>query len=514
MNLNVKIRGVKCIKDHTFELPLEKGIYAITGKNGTGKSTLAACASISFFHYPKKAYLGSTGEDALIECVLDGKTISYERKKDSDEWHLAKNEHLSITGFFEGSLLYGNRFRDLRYENIFRIENIDKKLLVEASPFVRENLGGILHNNKSFYEHIFLYDKTKDEENKRHKFKGNVFYYERFGSFVNQFQMSTGEYLLVHLLYTLEEQLQRIHRKDYFVIFLDEVELALHPSALRQLLGLLKKIAQDNNIAIYFSTHSIEIISEINPENILYIERYADDSVDLLRPCYPAFATRTLYNFSGYDFIILVEDELAKGIIEELLKRQQLRNNKLIYVLPCGGYNQVIDMAAEAVSTNMLGQNCNIYIVLDGDVEQKANDYIQSKGYKINPSRLEFLPIESLEKYLKKELVDTVNHRLFRLLDSQLFEQVGLQRIMEEYSAYKAEQYKIKKSKYPDATDEDILVHIDAAGKHLYDLIEAHSQSPNRGRDYIIRLVIEFLFNEKDTKLDALEKYLNKQFKS
>lgn len=512
MNLKVRIKGIKCIKDYTFVLPLEKGIYAITGKNGSGKSTLAACASISFFHYPAKAYLGTTDNDAFIECSVNDKTVTFCKNVESGEWGMISHGSLPVTGFFEGSLLYGNRFRDLKYENIFRIENINKERLVEASPFIRENLGYILHNNKAFYEHIFLYDKSEDVENERHKFKGNVFYYERLGSFVNQFQMSTGEYLLVHLLFTLEEQLKRKSRKNNFVIFLDEVELALHPSALRQLLGLLKKIAQERNIAIYFSTHSIEIISEISPENILYIERYQDDTIDVIRPCYPAFATRTLYNFSGYDFVILVEDDLAKGIIEELLKRQQLRNNKLIYVLPCGGYNQVIDMAYEAFSTNMLGQNCNVYIVLDGDVEQQAAQYIEDKGYDINPSRLAFLPVESLEKYLKKELTDTVNHKLFRLLDSQLFDQIGLQRIMEEYAAYKAEQFNAKKKKYPEAVDEEIRAHIDPAGKHLYDVIEAKCQSPNKGRDYIIRLVIEFLFKEKDAKLEALAKYLTQQF--
>lgn len=39
------IDNVKCINHLTFHFPLEKGLYAITGKNASGKSTLVAYAS-------------------------------------------------------------------------------------------------------------------------------------------------------------------------------------------------------------------------------------------------------------------------------------------------------------------------------------------------------------------------------------------------------------------------------------------------------------------------------------
>jgi hypothetical protein len=53
--------------------------------------------------------------------------------------------------------------------------------------------------------------------------------------------------------------------------------------------------------AIYFSTHSIELIGGIKPDNIFFMERHADGSVEILNPCYPAYATRILYDHSGYD---------------------------------------------------------------------------------------------------------------------------------------------------------------------------------------------------------------------
>lgn len=40
MILNMIIRSIKCISNFELNYPLEKGLYAITGENGSGKSTI------------------------------------------------------------------------------------------------------------------------------------------------------------------------------------------------------------------------------------------------------------------------------------------------------------------------------------------------------------------------------------------------------------------------------------------------------------------------------------------
>ncbi|MCR9668868.1 hypothetical protein, partial [Vibrio parahaemolyticus] len=154
------------------------------------------------------------------------------------------------------------------------------------------------------------------------------------------------------------------------------------------------------NYAIYFSTHSIELISAISPENIFFLERHSDNSLEIINPCYPAYATRILYDHSGYDSIILVEDDLAKEIITRLLRDNNLLNSRLVHVLPCGGYTNVIELAREVVSSNLVGKTSTISIILDGDVKEDASKYMYKHGIK-NNIPLSYLPIESLEKYLK-----------------------------------------------------------------------------------------------------------------
>ena len=71
MDLIMNIKNVKSIKDFTFRFPLEKGLYAITGENGSGKSTVVACASSVFFHMPMNEYFGKPSRDASIEFTLE-----------------------------------------------------------------------------------------------------------------------------------------------------------------------------------------------------------------------------------------------------------------------------------------------------------------------------------------------------------------------------------------------------------------------------------------------------------
>ncbi len=69
MKLKMHISKIKCIRDLTIELPIERGLYAITGQNGSGKSTIVACASSVFFNLPMKDYFGDYIEDILTRLM-------------------------------------------------------------------------------------------------------------------------------------------------------------------------------------------------------------------------------------------------------------------------------------------------------------------------------------------------------------------------------------------------------------------------------------------------------------
>lgn len=484
MKLEITIHHIKCIDDFKISLPIEKGLYAITGQNGSGKSTITACASSVFFNLPMKQYFGKTDDDASIEFRLGASTRVW--KQENGAWKkYTDGPIMNIKGFFEGSLIFGNRFKDMNYDNINRLESIKQDKLIEASEFIRKNLGLILQGDDTYYEKLWMVSNHYD------KFKGNIFFYEKNGKRISQFHMSTGENLLVSILNSLYiRNNDRANLTKPCLLFLDEIELALHPSSLKRLLQFLEDMAFEFNYAIYFSTHSIELVGNIKPNNIFYIERHADKTIEVINPCYPAYATRFLYDHSGYDKVILVEDDLAKAIVDRLLRENQLMNSKLVHVLPCGGYTNVIDLANDVVRFNLLGRKASVSVILDGDVKERCQNYI-SKKYIQNNIPLNFLPIASLEKYLKQRLYENVDHKLLRGLNDYVFHGKSLDEIVSDY-------------KQTDTT-------ADKDGKAFFNMIETELHNLREDRTTIVDFVVKHLFDNKDQSLIKLVTFLKKQ---
>ena len=69
MGLKIKIHKLKSIEDLTIDLPVNKGLYAITGQNGCGKSTVVGCASAAFYDPHLNEYFGHTENDSYIPQI-------------------------------------------------------------------------------------------------------------------------------------------------------------------------------------------------------------------------------------------------------------------------------------------------------------------------------------------------------------------------------------------------------------------------------------------------------------
>lgn len=489
MKLNMTINKIKSIGNLEIDLPIEKGLYAITGQNGSGKSTVVTCASSVFFNMRMNDYFGVTDEDAYIDFKLNGATRAW-RKNEKGSWIKHSNGNMFLKGFYEGSIIFGTRFRNTSYHLLRKLDRIEGSKLKPADDFIRENLGKILHNNNDFYEKLFKINNSEAGDDIQ--FSGDIFYYEKEGRRVSQFHMSTGENLLISVLNSINlRNNDRASLSKPCILFLDEIELALHPSSLKRLVAFLKEMSTKYNYAIYFSTHSIELIGSISPENIFFLERHTDGSVEILNPCYPAYATRILYDHSGYDYIFLVEDDLAKEIINRLLRENGLLSSKLVHVLPCGGYTNVIELAKEVVNSNLIGKNSSISIILDGDVKSDSQTYIAKHGIH-NNIPLTYLPIESLEKYLKSKLYDQVDHKLFRQLNDFIFHQLSLTEIVDGYR-------------------NDVDVTKDNNGKKLYKRIDDELRNRGKSRNDLIEIVVEHLVSTKNTELNKIVTYLTKQ---
>ena len=489
MNLTMTIRNIKNIADLEINFPLDKGLYAITGENGAGKSTLIACASTVFYQLPMYDYFGRP-KNATIDFTLGNTKRGWTFF--NNRWLKNNSESkMKLNGFYEGSIIFGNRFKDTRFSVIRILDKMEVDDMITADEFVRVNLGLILHDDVDYYKELFVLKSSVAHEK---EITGTPYFYRsKNGELINQARMSTGENLLVSILHSLQMLYnKRTKHNDGWpcIVFLDEIELALHASALRRLVLFLKNIANEIDLAIFFSTHSIELLREIKSQNIYYLQANVDDSITVTNPCYPAYATRNLYSDDGYgnDMVILVEDDLSKLIIERILLEKSLLKNIRIKVLPTGGWTNTITMAYDVVSSNLLTKGTKLAVVLDRDIKADVPTFISNhKVY--SGIKLDYLPIRSLEKFLRDNLFVKVNNVLFSLLDSYLFQKKPLNDILREY----------KKNNEKDDSD----------GKILYGYLLNELRSMRKDRDDLVEIVVRFIMANKTNEVEELTEYLS-----
>lgn len=493
MGITVDIHNIKGIDDFTFDIPSERGLYAITGENGVGKSTIMSCSACSFFNVSLDDYFGKPRKDSRIEFKY-GKNWRIIESKDG-KWLLPKG-NLNITGFYEGSIVFGNRFKDIDYSLLGTLSEIDDSKLVKASSFISENLGSILRNDRHYYSELYVLSKSAT---RALKLKRPMFFIKKNGYAVNQLNMSTGENLLLTVLYSIEKRLtKKVYGDSPTFIYLDEIELALHSSSLRRLVQFFNNILDEKNFAIIFSTHSIDILRQISPNNIYYLQSYVDGSISAINPCFPAFATRSLDDSSyGFDFIFLVEDILAKEIVDRLLKEKRLLSNKRVLVQPVGGWQLVLRYAYDIINTHMVSPVTKIRIILDRDIKDLVKPFLNSEriGFEREP---QYLPVKSLEKYLLEKLIANIDKPLFRDINDYVFVGKSLDIIVREYQKSIIDN---------PPTDKESLKN----GKALFGFLKGELRQVGKTEKDLVECVIKNMFMNPTSELEETTQFLESE---
>lgn len=419
-NLRVTINKIKNISHAEIELPVQNGIYCMVGANGCGKSTIMACLAQTVYrsslyslcgnNVPNNAFVSFSYQNAeTMWTYVNGR---WRANTDDDKIH--------FNGMYEGSLFYGTRFRDsVKVDQLVNDGIISQHNIVDADEYIIQKLSFILQGNTKHYKSL---KRVKNKTIAENAGLRSMPYFQVFnGKLVSQYRMSSGECMMISLLHFIYNSIIRrsLPTNQPVLLIIDEIELALHPVAIARLLNLLEKITNEySHVAVYLSSHSPEVIKGINPSKLYMIENDIENDeggeLSIHSPCYPSYAIRSVYMQDGYDYVILVEDMLAKYCVESVLVDKGLKTGKLINVVPIGGWDNVLKFHEIATKSNMFGIGTKIISVLDGDVKEKARkSHIELKKL--------FLPITSVEKYLYKvcndrnfkDMKNTINDNYF-----------------------------------------------------------------------------------------------------
>lgn len=495
LDIHVKVEAIKNIKHFEYEFSFNKGIYALVGENAVGKSTvMSAIASIVYGQNLKKLGESDLNENSavVIKCMDKENTWTF----DPDLKRLTSKLEIAFYGIYEGSIFTGTRFEDMKNLDDLTNDPDFVSKLVPATDELKEALSIILTGEKGHYRSLY---KLQNMSVARQYSLGNMPYFLKLdnGKIISKYKMSSGECMLISLLNFINstalkpDQIRNRHAvtSDRLFVFIDEVELALHPSSIDRLLDYMTEMINHKELTVLFSSHSSELIRKIHPRNIFYMKNNGGEC-RVISPCYPQYAIRSLYNHDGYDCTILVEDKVAEIIVRKLIADYRTKNNLLMNVLPVGGWNNTLELQKNLCEQNVLGRDKFAFSIIDGDVMKEVNGIDDYK-----PLRKLFLPILSLEKYLYKKIILENNSEFISYFGNRYFTLIAFDDIIK----------KCRNNGY---------ILNDKSGKALYEFLLKALKKERVDEDSLIRDLSSYLFaKENFSKLQSqIETFIDNNF--
>ncbi len=434
--LRITIENVKNIKHAAIEFPLEKSLTLIAGSNGSGKSTILLALSQAIRSSLKSLSDDDFDSTSKVELSIDGKVGTW---TGATKWrHHSHNAPLN--GMYEGSLFYGTRFNDSRtVDEHLRAGRIKSNEIVDADDYIKDRLSFILSGMGGKYANLkrvknrFISEKLG--------LASTPYFNSTNGKLISQYRMSSGECLLISLLHFVYNAIVRrsLPQDQPILILIDEIELALHPIAVSRFIDLMSELVKESqNLMVILTSHSPEVIRKISPKNIYKIENN-NGIVDVINPGFPSYVIRDVYRHDGFDYLLLVEDILAKVLVEKVLETRGLNISKLVHVVPAGGWSNVLALQQDLLRGNVLGVGREVISILDGDVMVEAN--------KSRPDlRKLFLPVKSIEKFLYSITIEGKNPTLKKTINDKYFQLDSLDTLAAEHHA----KYPMAKTDQPD----------------------------------------------------------------
>ena len=394
----VEIKNIRNIGMLSFELP-PPGLHVLTGKNGTGKTTLFTCISRICNNNAYRLGFPSSSSGTLdvfsgtIKYTVDDSSVAYSKRL-SGEWRPDKKNSSVLEKFCYPQVVNITT----KNERLFSQDVISPRKRMGSDFWLNEKLNIIFDTTKfTSMIRITTGDLRSGRGTSADDKRRNTAYAIPLGhnKHYTEQNFSFGEIVMINLLYDVKNVIN-----GSFVL-IDELELALHPSAQIRLLSCLRDIAQEKGLTILISTHSSSIIKA--QKSVILLEEEPGNVINTFYGCPPAKAIGAIgmREDTNPDIIILVEDNMAKSLFYALKQRYIELQNEVSYldvrILEIGGFQNVIHFYIEA-NNYIFYDNIYVAAFMDKDVETDIIPYPQFvyqnliKQYKDNASYLHFLP--------------------------------------------------------------------------------------------------------------------------
>ena len=410
--ISININKLRHIESLTFNIP-SAGVWLLTGTNGTGKSSILGCLRRIGYKNAFPVHFPASSRTDQIDSN-EGASIEYQTKHGSVAYTY-RTERWVPTPKSGSSLL-----ENLGYPEVIYIAADAERIEPRKEDFTPRKVTSAPSNLIDAANRIFNTNKfnTLKTVNARTGIGSQAFLLELASStkaakkYFSEKNFSLGELCVLKLLRKLA------NCKRGALILVDEIELALHPTAQAELLDYLNDIAKEKALTVIVSTHSATLIKRSNRNQILFLEKNSSGKISCTKGCFPSYVLGTLAytEESAPDIIIYVEDESARAVTEQFTRRflsSSIPHKHLtpeVCVIAVGGINEVLRFyIRQKPLLSSLTKSC---VILDADAEatlEKAQKSDIRSIYNDKKNIINFLPFTpeiGLAQYLYQSRED------------------------------------------------------------------------------------------------------------
>lgn len=357
--------GLRGIRNLTvdFEYPLA----VISGPNGSGKSTILALAALAFHspegHIPINAqrrpkpgenYSYYTFRDFFYRGPGDPNLTGIEIR-----WQYSDQGELVIHKQSEKWMHYDRRpKRPVHYLGIIRsLPAIEQTVLrghfsAQKAPRQSSKL------NDEFRRRLGeVMGRPYTEAVEMRAAKNYTVRQVNSASIYSSFNMGAGEDILIDLFLVLQECPKNS------LIVIEEVELGLHPEALRRLAEHLQAIMLEKRLQVILSTHSEHFIDAVPRAARILVQHLGKMHVVTPKPT-TRMAVSQLSGLPQSEISIFCEDVFAAELIRSALTDELRRRSSII---PVGSDSELVAFVWFRAVTEASGR---ALVVWDGDVSE------------------------------------------------------------------------------------------------------------------------------------------------
>lgn len=359
----IKIKNIRGIRELNYSLPTRKGVYLLTGSNGSGKTSLLTALDRLG---NKNAFMTGLKDikrtDASITYIIQNESVVY--KRGQERWVPTPKRLSQLLNRYPYSKTYfltatGLRFYETQIDN-----NRQNSHPQDVGPEMKDALNRIFETQK-FDNLRYRFSPMRGRQSRLRRDNKLYIIEETSRSYYTEQSFSLGERMVLNALDFLETV------EEGGMLLIDEVELALHPIAQVKFYRLLKDKADEKNLVIIISTHSASLIKVA--DKIHYLEN-RDGQVCVIDNIKPAYILKDLSVELDNcpDYLFFVEDEMARAYLSEILNAfkdvEEGLNRVVFKILPVGGYKQVLILMIYFYGVQPFTQR-TVHSFLDKDVE-------------------------------------------------------------------------------------------------------------------------------------------------